>query len=68
MGSNREQRTGQDPEESDLDAGAMDVGTYLRGGAPGDPAHTTPFVDLTIYGLPVLNLDNYRLAVSEEER
>ena len=34
MGSNEEQRTEKDPEESDLDAGAMDVGTYLGEGPP----------------------------------
>ena len=68
MGSYKERRTGKDPEESDLDAGAMVVGTYFAGGAPGFSVRTSPPVDPTIYGLPVLNLGNRRLAVSEEDR
>ena len=46
----------------------MDVGTSLGRGAPGHSAHTTPIADLTIYSLPVLNLDSRRLDVSSEDR
>ena len=68
MGSNQEQRTEKGPEESDLDAGAMDVGASLGGGAPGHTVRTTPNVDLTIYGLPALNLGKRRHDVSADDR
>ena len=46
----------------------MDVGASLGRGAPGHSARTTPIVDLTLYGLPALNLDNRRLDASAEDR
>ena len=60
MGYKKEQHTGTDPGESDLDAGAGDVGPDMGRGAPE--------VDLSAYGLPATSRDNRRLAISEENR
>ena len=68
MGSNKEQRTEKDPEESDLAAGAMGVGTSSGGGAPGHTVRTAPIVDIAMHGYPALDLDNRRLDVSSEDR
>ena len=68
VGSTKEARTEKDPEESDSDAGAMDVGASSGRGTPGHSAHTAPIVDLAIHGFSAMNLENRRLDVSSEDR
>ena len=67
-GSNKEQRTGKDPDESDLDMDSMDVTASGKGKRPAPLIQPNPALGLALYGLTVVGADGHRLDVSDVDR